>query len=82
MYIGVNVEVLEEIVVVFIEGQVNGVDDMIYMQLISNDSGNYFFNVIFVVGMDFDIVMVNVQNWVSQVISQLLLEVIQNGVIV
>lgn len=81
-YTGANAEVLEETVAAPIEGQVNGVDDMIYMQSTSNDSGNYSLNVTFAVGTDPDIATVNVQNRVSQATSQLPSEVTQNGVTV
>ncbi|GAA0770798.1 multidrug efflux RND transporter permease subunit [Roseibium denhamense] len=81
-YTGANAEVLEETVAAPIEGQVNGVDDMIYMQSTSNDSGSYSLNVTFAVGTDPDIATVNVQNRVSQATSQLPSEVTQNGVTV
>ncbi|QDG77794.1 efflux RND transporter permease subunit [Labrenzia sp. PHM005] len=81
-YTGANAEVLEETVAAPIEAQVNGVDDMIYMQSTSNDSGNYSLNVTFAVGTDPDIATVNVQNRVSQATSQLPSEVTQNGVTV
>ncbi|WP_428687510.1 efflux RND transporter permease subunit [Roseibium sp.] len=81
-YTGANAEVLEETVAAPIEGQVNGVDDMIYMQSTSNDSGNYSLNVTFGVGTDPDIATVNTQNRVSQATSQLPSEVTSNGVTV
>ncbi|WP_298963198.1 multidrug efflux RND transporter permease subunit [uncultured Roseibium sp.] len=81
-YTGANAEVLEETVAAPIEGQVNGVDDMIYMQSTSNDSGNYSLNVTFNVGTDPDIATVNTQNRVSQATSQLPSEVTANGVTV
>ncbi|WP_421983152.1 efflux RND transporter permease subunit [Roseibium sp.] len=81
-YTGANAEVLEETVAAPIEGQVNGVDDMIYMQSTSNDSGNYSLNVTFAVGTDPDIATVNTQNRVSQATSQLPSEVTANGVTV
>ncbi|MCV0426086.1 MAG: multidrug efflux RND transporter permease subunit [Roseibium sp.] len=81
-YTGANAEVLEETVAAPIEAQVNGVDDMIYMQSTSNDSGNYSLNVTFAVGTDPDIATVNTQNRVSQATSQLPSEVTANGVTV
>jgi len=81
-YTGANAEVLEETVAAPIEGQVNGVDDMIYMQSTSNDSGSYSLNVTFAVGTDPDIATVNTQNRVSQANSQLPSDVTNNGVTV
>ncbi|MTI45723.1 HAE1 family hydrophobic/amphiphilic exporter-1 [Roseibium hamelinense] len=81
-YTGANAGVLEETVAAPIEGQVNGVDDMIYMSSNSSDSGNYSLNVTFAVGTDPDIATVNVQNRVSQATSQLPSEVTANGVTV
>lgn len=81
-YTGANAEVLEETVAAPIEGQVNGVDDMIYMQSTSNDSGSYSLNVTFAVGTDPDIATVNTQNRVSQATSQLPSDVTNNGVTV
>ncbi|MES0808993.1 multidrug efflux RND transporter permease subunit [Roseibium sp. SCPC15] len=81
-YTGANAEVLEETTAAPIEAQVNGVDDMIYMQSTSNDSGNYSLNVTFAVGTDPDIATVNTQNRVSQATSQLPSEVTANGVTV
>lgn len=81
-YTGASAEVLEETVAAPIEGQVNGVDDMIYMSSNSADSGNYSLNVTFAVGTDPDIATVNVQNRVSQATSQLPSEVTATGVTV
>ena len=81
-YSGASAEVVEQTVAAPIEGQVNGVDDMIYMQSTSSDNGTYSLNVTFEVGTDPDIATVNVQNRVSQANSQLPAEVTARGVTV
>ncbi|WP_299812884.1 efflux RND transporter permease subunit [uncultured Roseibium sp.] len=81
-YTGASAEVLEDTVAAPIEGQVNGVDDMIYMQSTSSASGTYSLDVTFAVGTDPDIATVNVQNRVSQATSQLPSDVTAQGVTV
>lgn len=82
VYTGANSEVVEETIAAPIEAQINGVDDMIYMSSNSTDSGAYSLDVTFAVGTDPDIAAVNVQNRVSQAMSQLPSEVTKNGVTV
>jgi HAE1 family hydrophobic/amphiphilic exporter-1 len=81
-YTGASADVVESTVAAPIEGQVNGVDDMIYMESNSTDNGSYSLNVTFAVGTDPDIATVNVQNRVAQATSMLPSEVTQNGVTV
>ncbi|MEM8569747.1 MAG: multidrug efflux RND transporter permease subunit [Pseudomonadota bacterium] len=79
-FTGASAETLEETVAAPIEAQVNGVDDMIYMNSTSADSGSYSLDVTFEVGTDPDLATVNTQNRVSQAVSQLPNEVNQSGV--
>ena len=79
-FTGASAETLEETVAAPIEAQVNGVEDMLYMDSTSSDSGSYKLAVTFDVGTDSDIATVNVQNRVAQATSQLPEEVIRSGV--
>jgi HAE1 family hydrophobic/amphiphilic exporter-1 len=79
-FTGASSEVLEETVAAPIEGEVNGVDGMIYMNSNSADSGSYGLDVTFAVGTDPDLATVNTQNRVSQAINALPAEVTKNGV--
>jgi hydrophobe/amphiphile efflux-1 (HAE1) family protein len=79
-YPGASAEVIAETVAAPIEGEVNGVDDMLYMTSTSDNSGNYELTVTFAVGTDPDIAAVNVQNRVALAVPSLPLEVTQQGV--
>lgn len=79
-FTGASAETLEETVAAPIEAQVNGVEDMLYMDSTSSDSGSYKLAVTFDVGTDSDIATVNVQNRVAQATSQLPEDVIRSGV--
>lgn len=65
-----------------IEQQVNGADNMIYMQSTTSSSGNYTLNVYFDIGTDPQLAQVDVQNRVQWATPQLPAAVTQQGVIV
>ncbi|MBP9603843.1 MAG: efflux RND transporter permease subunit, partial [Chromatiaceae bacterium] len=79
-YPGANAEILAETVAAPIEAEVNGVDDMLYMNSTSDNSGRYRLDVTFAVGTDPDIAAVNVQNRVALALPTLPAEVSQQGV--
>lgn len=79
-YPGANAEILAETVAAPIEAEVNGVDNMLYMNSTSDNSGRYRLDVTFAVGTDPDIAAVNVQNRVALAQPTLPIEVIQQGV--
>jgi hydrophobe/amphiphile efflux-1 (HAE1) family protein len=79
-YPGASAAAVEESVAQVIEGQVNGVDKMIYMKSTSGSDGSYALNVTFQVGSDPDLDTINVTNRVNQALAQLPPEVSRNGV--
>jgi len=65
-----------------IEAQVNGVENMLYMNSTSTDTGAYTLTVTFDIGTDPDIATVNVQNRLSLATPSLPSEVTRQGVTV
>jgi hydrophobic/amphiphilic exporter-1 (mainly G- bacteria), HAE1 family len=80
LYPGASARTLVESVALPIEQQVNGVEDMIYMQSTSADDGTYNLAVTFAIGTDADKAQVLVQNRVAIAISSLPQEVQLQGV--
>src|SRR5262245_7376619 len=80
VYPGASAQVVADTVAAPIEQQVNGVDQMIYMESTSASDGSYTLNVSFEVGTNVDIASVLVQNRVAIALSQLPEEVRRQGV--
>ena len=79
-YPGASAKTLVDSVALPIEQNVNGVEDMIYMQSTSADDGTYTLSVTFAIGTDADKAQILVQNRVSAAISSLPAEVQVQGV--
>ena len=79
-YPGASAQVVEESVIRPIEEQVNGVENMIYIESTAANNGSANITVYFEVGTDSDIAQVNVQNRVALAQSSLPEEVIRQGV--
>lgn len=80
-YPGASASTVMKTVALPIEEQVNGVEDMLYMQSTSANDGTYKLIATFKVGTDLDFAQVLVQNRVSAAMSKLLKAVQQQGVV-
>ena len=81
-YSGASADAIQKSVVMPIEEQVNGVDNMMYITSSSSNSGDVEILVYFEQGTDPDMAAVNVQNRVSQIQGILPAEVTKMGVVV
>jgi hydrophobic/amphiphilic exporter-1 (mainly G- bacteria), HAE1 family len=81
-YPGASAKTVIDTVALPIEQQVNGVEDMIYMQSYSGADGTYTLTVTFKIGTDLNFAQVLVQNRVSSALAQLPTSVQNQGVTV
>ena len=80
-YPGASARVVADTIALPIEQQVNGVQDMLYMQSTSASDGTYKLVVTFKVGTDLDMAQVLVQNRVASAVPQLPLDVQKQGAV-
>ncbi|MBQ8677023.1 MAG: efflux RND transporter permease subunit [Alphaproteobacteria bacterium] len=78
-YPGASAEVIAKTVGIPLEDEINGVEDMLYMNSSSEDS-SYTLTITFKTGIDPDIALVKVQNRVQQATSKLPSEVTRQGI--
>ncbi|MBQ8465260.1 MAG: efflux RND transporter permease subunit [Alphaproteobacteria bacterium] len=80
-YPGASAEVIAKTVGIPLEEQINGIENMLYMESSSQDS-RYTLTVTFEVGVDPDMAQVKVQNRIQQAQSKLPTDVIRQGLTV
>ena len=81
-YPGATPEVIAQVVAAPLESQINGVDNMIYMNSVSNGQGNMTLTVTFELGTDPDQATINVNNRVQMATASIPEEVRKYGIIV
>lgn len=81
-YPGATPEVIAQVVASPLESQINGVDDMLYMNSVSNSQGNMTLTVTFDLGTDPDMATINVNNRVQMATASIPEEVRKYGIIV
>ncbi|MCS4239816.1 HAE1 family hydrophobic/amphiphilic exporter-1 [Myroides gitamensis] len=79
-YQGANAEAVMKSVIIPLEEQINGVEQMAYMNSKASNDGSAEITITFNQGADPDMAAVNVQNRVNQAMSQLPEEVVKRGV--
>jgi len=80
-YQGANADVVMNSVVIPLEEQINGVEDMLYMTSTAGNDGSANITIYFKLGTNPDLAAVNVQNRVARATSLLPAEVTRAGVI-
>ncbi|MGH8770078.1 MAG: efflux RND transporter permease subunit [Burkholderiales bacterium] len=80
VYPGASAEVVEDTVTTLIEQEMNGIEDMLYMDSSSDSAGNMSINISFATGTDLDIASVEAQNRIARVEARLPEEVRRQGI--
>ena len=81
-YPGATAETIAQTVAATLEEEINGVENMLYMNSINSSDGTLTVNVTFAVGTDPDLATINVNNRIQAAVARLPEEVRRQGVVV
>src|SRR5690349_21377015 len=81
-YPGATAETIAETVAAPLEQEINGVENMLYMQSVNSGDGQLMINITFAIGADPDLAAINVNNRVQAAVPRLPEEVRRQGVVV
>ncbi len=81
-YPGASAETVEQSVATAVEQEVNGAENMLYMNSKSSSDGTYILQVTFAVGTDVDLASVDINNRVRKAMAKLPQEAVSAGVTV